>query len=683
MLFPILSGVGGAILGGFIVWAWQQFNLQNFKEQFKKQTNFLEKVQMDKEQLKKRHRDLQEKVSVLRTREYQLNEEIDGWKEQFINLEDKHKLLADNLSVKEREIEVLKSSISTEVADETEVAIVEEEATEDSHMNLMEVTPVTSRELELEDSELEDLELDEELEAELEDDLDIEATANSDGATSAEEGTTEVMKVAALPLETSVNFEQNKLEQQLLELRNEKEAEVARWINKYQQLQTQTNNLQAQLSAQNDAQHQSTDFENKQQQWLQQLATEQNKYRLLEQEKLQLIQKQEKLTYEWQARNKELEQLYQQSQQEVNAINEQLEAVVSKAKAIELEPGLGADWEERYKSVVTQFINAKERIRGLEQARTDEIQHLEAYQSELDTQKASYSILLSQFKASQTEIDTLNENIDHLSAELANSKETNRLLSQQFKSSHQHIDELQSSQTNVLQEQAQLTESQAGLMAQFKASQRHINELEAELSETKQTYDSLQSAYQTTNQEWTARYNETIKQHNEAVAQIAELSTQKEQLEKDNVTFGVQNNSIIAKLEQVENDWAAEKAQLESSLAALEASESQKEQARLNLSDQLSKRQQDLSIANNSISELEQTIQTLQQQQEDWQQQLDEQLAIANALDAEKQSLLTKYEAAKENQDFKELYETLLLQQNDYQVAIAELEAELDSLQRS
>ena len=230
MLFPILSGVGGAILGGFIVWAWQQFNLQNFKEQFKKQTNFLEKVQMDKEQLKKRHRDLQEKVSVLRTREYQLNGEIDGWKEQFINLEDKHKLLADNLSVKEREIEVLKSSISTEVADETEVAIVEEEATEDSHMNLMEVTPVTSRELELEDSELEDLELDEELEAELEDDLDIEATANSDGATSAEEGTTEVMKVADLPLETSVNYEQNKLEQQLLELRNEKEAEVARWI---------------------------------------------------------------------------------------------------------------------------------------------------------------------------------------------------------------------------------------------------------------------------------------------------------------------------------------------------------------------------------------------------------------------------------------------------------------------
>ncbi|NJK83980.1 MAG: hypothetical protein HC912_09405 [Saprospiraceae bacterium] len=102
-LFPILSGVGGALLGGFILWAWQQMRFQNLTEQFQSQTNLLELTKGEKDQLNKRHRELQEKVSVFRTKEYQLTNEATEWRDNFLAIEHQCKSLKEQLTNKERE----------------------------------------------------------------------------------------------------------------------------------------------------------------------------------------------------------------------------------------------------------------------------------------------------------------------------------------------------------------------------------------------------------------------------------------------------------------------------------------------------------------------------------------------------------------------------------------------------
>ncbi len=666
MLFPILAGVGGAIIGGFIVWVWQQLNFQNLKEQFEKQSNFLEKLQTDKDQLKKRHRDLQEKVSVLRTREYQLNEEINSWKEQFIDLENNHKSLTDNLVAKDQEIEVLKSSIVIEATEEDETAATLEENVEDQEQaDPLLATPELSEEV---DTEAED--------------ADIEAMADSDGAATTEEGN--ITKVESdETIITQANIERSKLEQELLELRNEKEEEMTRWAEKYQQLQMEANNLQSQLAAKIERDD-TSDLKAKHQQLMKYLEEEQSKYRLLEQEKLQLNQNLEKLNYEWRSENEELEQRYQQSQQELNSIHQQLETVVSNARAIELEPALAENWEERYKSVVAQFINAKERIRGLEQAWEQEKQHIENQKNEQSKatdivvqQQNEYAALLSQFKASQREIDELNENKMILFAKLEELQEAYNLLSQQFKNSHQHIDNLQVSESNITHENAQLSEKYEGLLKQFKAGQAHIDTLEKGLLEHQSKQENLLTERETVLQEWSHRYNKAIKEYNAAIVTIKDLKEQQNQLKQENDTLNLQNTSITTALETTQSNWANERAQLENELAELKEQEHQKEQARLHLADRLSQLQQTLNVQINTTAELEQTITTLNSQQADWEQQLADQQVLVKAIEAEKNLLLEQYEAAKENQEFKDLYETLKIQQNDYQAVIAELEEEL------
>lgn len=654
-LFPILSGIGGALLGGFIIWAWQQLRLQKVIEQFQAQTNLLELTKGEKDQLNKRHRELQEKMSVFRTREYQLTGEVTEWRDNFIAIEHQYKSLKEQLGNKERELEDIKSSIIT-------IELEEENNFENPlkyEDNVTGQTPTV-----LETPEENDLHEEEESEEEA---PEIEAMANSDGTTSTKEGiiTSELEKDELQELEYYL-LEKQQLAQKIEEITKEKLEEIERWAQKYQGLQIKLSDLQQQIDLSSTISPDVATLETKYQRALEDLGVAQTQYRLLEQEKLKILQEKDRASSDWQARYEELQQHYQTIQAEVTQLQNQLNETAKTANEQQITLATLApqeDWEQRYKNVVSQFINAKERIKGLEATQIENIatqttenntlineknraiENLEAQIQVLATstlekeqkQQLALETQLAIINEKQALLDELVANItlqvtenQAITTELTQTKTALQLLQQQFQASHQHIDQLESLKHQLDREKTDLSADYQNLVQQFRASQRHIDELEEALTDLKTAEANWQAAKTQLEQKWSNQYEATIIQYNDAIDQLNALKQGQQDLILSN---------------------------------------QQKEQARIRLSEELNLTQQAFNAQVNANSKLEEEVIELRGLYEEASQQLSHLLQEKKTLIVEKEKL--------ETQDYKELYETLLAQQEAYQKSIDELEEEL------
>ncbi len=657
-LFPILSGIGGTLLGGFIVWAWQQLRFQSLTDQFQSQANLLELTKGEKEHLNKRLRELQEKMSVFRTREYQLTGEVTEWRDNFIVIEHQYKSLKEQLGNKERELEDIKSSMRTIESDE-----------EDTNETLLEYEDEVTGQTPTVVETLEENALHEEEEAE-EETSEIEAMANSDGTTSTKEGmiTPELEKDELQELEYYL-LEKQQLTQRIEEITKEKSEEIERWAQKYQGLQIQLHDLQQQLDLSSTINPDVAILESKYQKALEDLGTAQTQYRFLEQEKLKILQEKDSTSSDWQAKYEELQQHYQTIKSEAIQLQNQLNETTKTADEQQITLAALApqeDWEQRYKNVVAQFINAKERIKGLELAQSENlatyteqiadntvllhekniaIENLEAQiqllaKSALEKEQTHQLALEAQItiiNEKQALLDELatkitlqtNEN-QAITTELAQTKTALQLLQQQFQASHQHIDQLEFLQHQLEKEKIDLSANYQNLVQQFQASQRHIDELEEALSALKTAETNWETAKTQLEQKWSNQYEAAIIQYNDALDQLNALKEAQQ---------------------------------------ALTLSNQQKEQARIRLSEELYLTQQAFNAQVNANSKLEAEVIELRGLYEDASQQLSQLLQEKKNWIAERQTL--------ETQDYKELYETLLAQQEAYQKSIAELEEEL------
>ncbi len=661
-LFPILSGVGGALLGGFIIWAWQQLRLQKLMDQFQTQTNLLELTKGEKDQLNKRHRELQEKMSVFRTREYQLTGEVTEWRDNFIAIEHQYKSLKEQLVNKERELEDIKSSISNvEIAQESNFDNPLEY--EDDIMGQMPII------VEIPEAEKEKEEDDFHEEEEEEEALEIEATANSDGTTSTKEGiiTSDSEKEELQELEYYL-LEKQQLAQKIEEITKEKLEEIERWAQKYQGLQIKLSDLQQQIDLSSTVSSDLATLETKYQRALEDLGVAQTQYRLLEQEKLKILQEKDRASSDWQARYEELQQHYQTIQAEVTQLQNQLNETAKTANEQQITLATLApqeDWEQRYKNVVAQFINAKERIKGLEinkeenvanatkieeiKASVEEknltIERLEAQINDLialdaekeQTHQLALEVQIGIVNEKQQLLNELETKIiaqisenQNIAAELTQTKTALQLLQQQFQASHQHIDQLESLKHQLEIEKTDLSADYQSLVQQFQASQRHIDELETALNDLKMAEANWQAAKTQLEQKWSNQYEATIIQYNDAIDQLNDLKQGQQDLILSN---------------------------------------QQKEQARIRLSEELNATQQAFNAQVNANSKLEEEVIELRGLYEEASQQLSHLLQEKKTLIVEKEKL--------ETQDYKELYETLLAQQEAYQKSIDELEEEL------
>ncbi len=647
-LFPILSGIGGALLGGFIVWAWQQLRLQSFTDEFQSQANLLELTKGEKEHLNKRLRELQEKMAVFRTREYQLTGEVTEWRDNFILIERQYKSVKEQLGNKEREIEDIKSSMHSMEAEEEELSETHLEYEDDVAGQTPTVVEALAENV-----------LHEEEEAE-EETHGIEATANSDGTTSTKEGmiTLELEKDELQELEYYL-LEKQQLVQKIEDLTKEKSEETERWVQKYQGLQIQLQELQQQLNLSSTINPDVAILENKYQKALEDLGVVQTQCRFLEQERLKIWQEKESTSSDWQAKYEELQQHYQTIKSEAIQLQNQLNETAKTADEQQMTLAALApqeNWEERYKNVVAQFINAKEKIKGLEVNQVGAIaQHIaleKEHLAQIAALKNEVSEKVTLIEGLEIQIGTFAEQllkkeqlVEDLTAKLDvqivenqnNAENINRvetalrLLERQFEASHQHIDQLEAMRTQLQSENINLTATHQSLLKQFEASQQHIDELEKALSELNAAATNWEEAKAQLEQKWSNQYEATMIQYNDAIDQLQGLKQTQQNLVTSN---------------------------------------QQKEQARIRLSEELNSAQQAFNAQVNANAKLEAEVEELLSLYEEANTQLIELLQKKKIDVVQKESELNQ-------QDYKEMYETLLAQQEAYQKSISELEEEL------
>ncbi|NJK83979.1 MAG: hypothetical protein HC912_09400 [Saprospiraceae bacterium] len=175
-------------------------------------------------------------------------------------------------------------------------------------------TPTTIEEIPEEQTQHDEEETEEET-------VEIEAMANSDGVSSAKEGiiTSDLRKEEQQDLD-DYSFEKQQLTQKIQEISAEKSEEIERWIQKYQLLQAQCSDLQAQINLSSTVSIEANMLENNYQKALTDIGVLQTQYRLLEQEKLSWLEEKDRITSDWQAKYEELQQRNQMVEKEIRTV---------------------------------------------------------------------------------------------------------------------------------------------------------------------------------------------------------------------------------------------------------------------------------------------------------------------------------------------------------------------------